>query len=300
MSQANYIYICKNCSKEYSTENQTNFKSNQFCCKECFEEYNKTSIIKQRTYYCEYCGIEFIPVTKKKSIRFCCPGHSAKYVHLSKEEQISRTKKYRKPYICLRCGKKVTSDNWYGSGMFCCEKCSRSYSSKYANTEEKRKEKSDTLKNKEATLKYCIRCGCNILSRAATNNVVCDKCKYIFSKNPKKEKYYSECEFKFSDELYSKILGYKLLKTYGIYNTFTNRSGVSRDHRVSIIYGFNNNINPNLISHPANCEIITQSNNSSKREKCSITVEELKEQIKEWDIKYGIYNKEIYENHLLE
>jgi len=70
--------------------------------------------------------------------------------------------------------------------------------------------------------------------------------------------------------------------------------------RVSIIYGFNNNINPNLISHPANCEIITQSNNSSKREKCSITVEELKEQIKEWDIKYGIYNKEIYENHLLE
>lgn len=42
-----------------------------------------------------------------------------------------------------------------------------------------------------------------------------------------------------------------------------------------------------------------QTTNSSKREKCSITVEKLKEQIKEWDNKYSVYNKTIYKNNLL-
>jgi len=42
-----------------------------------------------------------------------------------------------------------------------------------------------------------------------------------------------------------------------------------------IRYGFNNNINPEIISHPANCQLISQRKNSSKHMNCSITIEEL-------------------------
>ena len=40
--------------------------------------------------------------------------------------------------------------------------------------------------------------------------------------------------------------------------------------------------------------------NNIKRTKCSITVDELKEAIKEWDMKYGVYNQTIYDENLLE
>ncbi len=115
-----------------------------------------------------------------------------------------------------------------------------------------------------------------------------------------REKYYKECAFTFNPYIYKHILGYDLLKKYSWYNTKDKIDGLARDHRISRDFGFNNNVNPKLISHPANCEIMLHKNNSTKSKKCSITVEELKEAIKEWDTKYGIYNKEIYDEHLLD
>ena len=87
-------------------------------------------------------------------------------------------------YVCENCGKTVLPENYYGSGRFCCPKCARSYSSRYANTEEKRKQKSDTLKNKKPFLHYCIKCGMEVYSSTIGTNIYCDKCK-IKSKNPK-------------------------------------------------------------------------------------------------------------------
>ena len=51
--------------------------------------------------------------------------------------------------------------------------------------------------------------------------------------------------------------------------------------------GFKNNISPLIISHPANCQLISQRNNASKNRKSSITLEQLLQRIKEWDSKYG-------------
>lgn len=98
-----------------------------------------------------------------------------------------------------------------------------------------------------------------------------------------KELYYLKSEFKFKEEDFKKVKGYELIEQYGMYHSINNQSGVSRDHMISRNYGWLNNIPPEVIAHPANCEMIIQSNNASKGTKCSITLEELYERIKHWN-----------------
>ena len=118
-----------------------------------------------------------------------------------------------------------------------------------------------------------------------------------YDNKTEKELYCMKCAFNFSSNLYQYVLG---KKEYKWYNSTENKEGISRDHRISVNYGWNNKINPNLISHPANCELMLMTDNNIKRTKCSITVDELKEAIKEWDMKYGVYNQTIYDENLLE
>ena len=98
-----------------------------------------------------------------------------------------------------------------------------------------------------------------------------------------KELYYLKSEFKFKEEDFKKVKGYELIEQYGMYHSINNQSGVSRDHMISRNYGWLNNIPPEVIAHPANCEMIIQSNNASKGTKCSITLEELYERIEHWN-----------------
>ena len=48
------------------------------------------------------------------------------------------------------------------------------------------------------------------------------------------------------------------------------------DHKYSIIEGFKNNIEPEIIGNIKNLEFISWQENIKKRTKCSITIEELK------------------------
>lgn len=80
-----------------------------------------------------------------------------------------------------------------------------------------------------------------------------------------------------------------LIEKYGWYkakNHGDNLNGVSRDHMYSVMEGYRNNIDYNLISHPANCKLLKQTDNVSKRDNCSITLDELNKRIFEWDNKY--------------
>lgn len=66
-----------------------------------------------------------------------------------------------------------------------------------------------------------------------------------------------------------------LLENLGIFNSRTNRSGLVRDHRLSRKFGFDNEVFPEILRHPENCDIISHSANSRKKEKSSLTIEEL-------------------------
>jgi hypothetical protein len=82
------------------------------------------------------------------------------------------------------------------------------------------------------------------------------------------------------------VFDFNLIKKFGWYNFKTNPKGISRDHIVSINYGFKNKIDPKIISHPANCNLLQHNLNISKYTKNGMTIEELKKKIENWENDY--------------
>lgn len=103
--------------------------------------------------------------------------------------------------------------------------------------------------------------------------------------------YRKECAFKFNIADYPNLIGFDDFLKYGIFNTKTNTIGMCRDHIVSIEYGWRNEIDPKLISHPANCQLLSNIENISKGADCWMTVEQLQSKIDDWDI--GSFEKKI-------
>lgn len=76
------------------------------------------------------------------------------------------------------------------------------------------------------------------------------------------------------------IKGFELLEQLGWYHPQTNPGGVVKDHRLSVKFGFDNNIDPNIIGHLANCEFLRCADNTRKSSNSSVTLNELKIKIK--------------------
>jgi hypothetical protein len=70
-----------------------------------------------------------------------------------------------------------------------------------------------------------------------------------------------------------------LLRKLGVFNMKTNKKGVVRDHIYSRKSGFKENVFPEILRHPCNCQIITHRDNVIKRDKDDISKEELFEMI---------------------
>lgn len=87
------------------------------------------------------------------------------------------------------------------------------------------------------------------------------------------KEYRRKCKFNFTRELEECLFG---ADKKAITNDIA-----TKDHMISVIYGFIHNIDPYLMSHPANCMILSNSSNSSKNGSCSITLDELTERV-EW------------------
>lgn len=96
-------------------------------------------------------------------------------------------------------------------------------------------------------------------------------------------RYRLDCAFKFNVFDYPNYYDLTLIEKFGWYsaaNRGNNLSGVSRDHMYSVKDGFRNNVDPSIISHPANCCLMLHKDNNEKKTKSSITLEELIEKIK--------------------
>lgn len=103
--------------------------------------------------------------------------------------------------------------------------------------------------------------------------------------------YRARCSFSFNVYDYPNQFDLDLITKYGWYspggrnskNKNINMNGVSRDHLFSVYDGWINDIDPRIISHPANCRLILQSENASKRNSSSITLDELLQRIAIWN-----------------
>lgn len=99
--------------------------------------------------------------------------------------------------------------------------------------------------------------------------------------------YRSQARFVFGNDpdTIRSILNYELLKQYGMYSKHSNPQGVVRDHRYSVYEGFINKVDPEIISHPANCQFLLHSDNARKTRRSSITLEQLMEDINGWNVR---------------
>lgn len=95
--------------------------------------------------------------------------------------------------------------------------------------------------------------------------------------------YYKQCQFNFDPYRYDFIPGYPLLMDYGIYHPINNPNGVCRDHMLSKAFGWSNQIDPIIISHPANCQFLLNNDNIKKNSDSWISFEDLQERISQWD-----------------
>lgn len=195
-----------------------------------------------------------------------------------------------KQQACLECNNILPkSKKW---NKFCCQSHAASFNNKLRGerSDETKKKISNSLignTNKKKKNKLCV-CGTVLENKKRT---YCDSCKInkiLSSKNI--SKYRTRCKFNFDLKEFPDEFNFSLIKEYGWYsptNKKNNLTGVSRDHMVSVKYGFDNGIDPKIISHPANCQLLRHTENHKKDKNCSITFEQLLKRILLWEEKYG-------------
>jgi Uncharacterized protein containing a Zn-ribbon (DUF2116) len=251
--------FCKNCDIEYEKTLSEYIRSKKhnrkhFCSLKCSKEYRKS-----KPKYCIVCGEEISPNNKK----FCSKSCSAKYNNKNRKGEkrnLSDVGLYN-----LRISAKINlkNDIYYNMKIY-------------------------NIKPKK-----CKQCN-KIIPYNKKRNIFCDiNCRKEYGRinMSQYQKYYQDCKFDFSLNKYPNEFDFTLIEKYGWYspiNKNNNIDGVSRDHIYSIKEGYDNNISPEIIKHPANCQLLKHSNNISKNKKSDIIINDLKNKIMYWDKKYNI------------
>ena len=253
--------------------------------KNCKNIECKNLVVENRTY----CSLKCRNVYVNKYIR--------NYDKCSETQKRKHTIKYVKKN-CIQCGNEIPYE--YRKNKFCNHSCAASFSNLGRIESEKTKEKkrliiSSKLKQKgflDFKKTKCKNCGFEFYTKESTGKRYCNKtCKIEFQRKDLSdyENYRLDAKFKFKIFDYPNEFDLSLIEKHGIYkakNRGDNMNGISRDHMYSIRDGFDNKIDVNLISHPANCRLIFQRDNAIKHRKSIITVEELNERINNWKEKH--------------
>lgn len=243
-------------------------------------------------------------------------GHNGKYAILAaraaEARQIAEAEYLKNPKKCTGCSQILDFSN--SKNQFCSHSCR---ATTLNNQRPSRSDQSRLLTRTKIVqyraahpnmcpvrpiiTKCCEHCG-DEFSTATTKRYCSTQCaRQAAAVKSRKIRsalvnYRADCAFKFALNAFPEEFDFELVDQHGWYsakNRGNNLTGVSRDHMVSVRWGFDNNIDPAIISHPANCKLLPHSQNSSKHSGCSITIEELMCRIKAWDQKYSINTKHL-------
>lgn len=199
---------------------------------------------------------------------------------------------YKENQVCKNC-KKEFEKYFSKPNTFCSSSCAIQFNNRNRKLSEETKQKiSNTLKNKPRReksdknrlekKKVCKICLMNEITEK--HKKICNDCKLSYY-----EYYRPSCFFRFDVKDFNQEFDLSLVEQYGWYsptNKRNNLKGVSKDHMYSVMDGFRNKIDPNIISHPANCKLLLFSDNSIKKDNSSITIDELLKRIENWDERY--------------
>lgn len=190
--------------------------------------------------------------------------------------------------------------------IFCSHSCSTSFTNRLrgARSEETKKRISNSLikvnlPKKEAKPKNpkkesvgpfsqmficsCKHCQTKFVSRIKKQ--YCSKHREFYSSSNK-----AGYKFTFNVFHYPDLFDIELLKSVGWFSPGGkagkwNLAGLSRDHKISVNDAIANGYDPYYITHPLNCELMPHTKNNKKKTKSSITYEELKHLVDDYDKK---------------
>ena len=262
---------------------------------------------------CPHCN-EHIWVNKRvfaNHVRWCRSNPRYQEILQGTRDKLHQTStKQTHEVSCEVCGQKyevVCTPHEYEIGKYkktCCDGCAKKLTVSRTNLDEKANKIANSLKGrnvgrgKDITYykKICPCCGIEFETRKFHKIYCSSEChnKYrkIINNTVVKKAYHSSCSFKFGIASYPEEFNTTLIKEYGWYSASNhggNLTGVSRDHMFSCNEGWRQKIDPYIISHPANCELMRHNENFKKLDSCSISLEDLKQRIIDWNHKYGIY-----------
>jgi len=219
--------------------------------------------------YCEVCGKligEFTPSVKKKSCSEICKKKLLSKASSGKNNCHYKDGRSRIQNFC-QCGKPIQRGSQY------CHKCRAIFN--------------NSFKGKHHSKKSKIKIG------QKSSEKFTDNFKIKLRKSMEKFGHWIPLNQKDEFKLYAdlsnwisrmfdrhEIKGYKKLKNNGVFNCRTNTKGVVRDHKFSRKSGFELKVFPEILRHPANCEILLHGENVAKKQKRyvdndSITLNEL-------------------------
>ena len=237
-------------------------------------------------YICEHCQKSFQSIYAlsghKKIHKSTYDQHklnnanSSRLTHNTKQQ--IRIDQYNKnPSICQECNCLLPYTQRHNK--FCSSSCAASYNNKKRKKKPKRPaSKPISRKSTTTTIwgpyskvytRTCAHCQEKFISRSPVK--YCDKHSHLY-KNNNRNRYAFTFSLKDYPDLFSKYSAD--LKQYGMWS-YSNTTGLTRDHRVSVNEAILNNYDPYYIKHPLNCELIPWLENNKKKTKSSISYEEL-------------------------
>lgn len=126
-------------------------------------------------------------------------------------------------------------------------------------------------------INVCHHCGSKVVARIKQK--YCEQHAELY-KRKERERF----SFTFKFEQYPELFDLDEIQRLGLYHPKCNPNGLTRDHKVSVNEALRNGYDAFYIKHPLNCEVMTQSKNSSKKAKSSITYYELKRMVDEFEM----------------
>lgn len=237
-----------------------------------------------KQFVCQQCDSSFIPKAGSYG-KFCSLSCGTKFRNnLNKEKSLNNY--HSNPSLCKCCQSTLEYDR--RKNKYCSRSCAAKISNKIAR------------KRGPTAVEKVLCSNIKFILCTHTNQ-------YYSNKNPDgstrrcspyiktfKEKYYVAARFKFNVYHYPEEFDLSMIEKHGWYTCpglkrkgqLKNTLGISRDHIISVSYGFANNIDAKIISHPANCRLMLQAANKIKSNKCGITLDQLLEKIEAWNKKY--------------
>jgi len=207
-------------------------------------------------------------------------------------KKLEKIEAYEKaPKRCQNCQDPIEFEK--RRNRFCSCSCSVTFSNTGKKFTSERKEniaigvRIKSLLRTKKNLRKCLWCGKDHNNKKFCSNECYNKIKN--ANLSEYERYKLDCQFKFDLKEFPEEFDFNLIKKYGWYkpsNRGGNLDGVSRDHILSIKDGYDQRIDPKIISHPSNCRLVIHRENQKKSSKSEILLDQLLEKIRIFNEKY--------------